>query len=437
MKGEFDGFSGYCYSAPVLWKGDVYLTHHLAHSSLPKCELLKYSISNGSWNTFSIPCNRVHKINENIHQLSTYSNLLLVAAGDKVLEFDSCNSTFRNYSLTIPSSNYGDEILAMTTQGDYLLLVCKSSLSLQAKSKQSVKLFDGNVWMIREGPYLQHPSMWTSTTNFQAIIHNSTIFILERVLKYRITIHKKSLQSLIDNKSDIWQIVDSSLPMSSNLVVQNNNLLIASVKSDSYGQCIIQVLGYSSKYEKAWLELGCATVPHSYPRRYGIYHPDCVMVAIPNESLLMMITDPYPAQSELKPYTLKPEGRVFCFTLTVVIPYSFLYIVHEYDPEKALSARALKKLELGANIPISRKFQSPVDLLSKRIMLAHPDGIETMMKFILGWIERWEQFKDCLMPSWSNFYMVLREVSPELGEIADQIEAYLNQYLAKQAKRSM
>ena len=70
-------------------------------------------------------------------------------------------------------------------------------------------------------------------------------------------------------------------------------------------------------------------------------------------------------------------------------------------------------------------------------MLAHPDGIETMMNFILGWIKRWEHFEDCLMPSWSNFYMVLREVSPQLGEIADQIEAYLNQYLAIQAKRSV
>ena len=255
MKGEFDGFSGYCYSAPVLWKGDVYLTHHLAHSSLPKCELLKYSISNGSWNTFSIPCNRVHKINENIHQLSTYSNLLLVAAGDKVLEFDSCNSTFRNYSLTIPSSNYGDEILAMTTQGDYLLLVCKSSLSLQAKSKPSVKLFDGNVWMIREGPYLQHPSKWTSTTNFQAVIHNSTIIILERLRKYHISIHKKSLRSLIDNKSDIWQIVDSSLPMSSNLVVQNNNLLIASVKSDRLRAMYYSSLGLFIKIRESMVRI--------------------------------------------------------------------------------------------------------------------------------------------------------------------------------------
>ena len=322
MKGEFDGFSEVYSSTPVLWKGDVYLTHHFARSSPPKCELLQYSISNGSWNTINIPCKKVHKISDevfNIHQLSTYSNLLLVTAGDKVLEFDSCNSTFRNYSLTIPpSSGYGDEILAMTNQGDYLLLLCKSSLSLQAKSKPSVKLFDGNVWMIREGPYLQHPSKWTSTTNFQAVIHNSTIIILERLRKYHISIHKKSLRSLIDNKSDIWQIVDSSLPMSSNLVIQNNNLLIASVKSEGYGQYIIQVLCYSSKYEKAWLELGCTTVPHSYPRRYVIYHPGCVMVAIPDGSLLMMITAPYPDQSELKSYTLKPEGRVFCFTLTTV-----------------------------------------------------------------------------------------------------------------------
>ena len=118
--------------------------------------------------------------------------------------------------------------------------------------------------------------------------------------------------------------------------------------------------------------------------------------------------------------------------------------VAAYDPDKDLTVRAIIKLELLTNIPVMTKLQPKLSELRKMAMFSLLDddkeysrkyGVESPMtvKYIYSWVKCWHMQSDSLWPSWNNFYMILREISPELGEVANQIEAYFDQYSIKQA----
>ena len=114
-----------------------------------------------------------------------------------------------------------------------------------------------------------------------------------------------------------------------------------------------------------------------------------------------------------------------------------------YDPDKDLTVRAIMKLELLTNIPVMTKLQSKLSELSKRAKFLPLDDIEyrqygieisaMTVKYIHSWVKQWHRMSDSLRPSWNNFYMILREISPELGELADQIETYFYRCSIKQA----
>ena len=123
-----------------------------------------------------------------------------------------------------------------------------------------------------------------------------------------------------------------------------------------------------------------------------------------------------------------------------------------YDPDKDLTVRVIIKLELLTNIPVMTKLQSKLSELSKRAKFLPLDnddeyrqyGIEISamtVKYIHSWVKHWHTHSwlkgwhrrsDSVRPSWNNFYMILREISPELGELADQIETYFYQCSVKQ-----
>ena len=122
-----------------------------------------------------------------------------------------------------------------------------------------------------------------------------------------------------------------------------------------------------------------------------------------------------------------------------------------YDPDKDLTVRAIIKLELLTNIPIITKLQPKLSELRKRAKFhpLHGDDDECRIelfamtvKYIHDWVKPWHTEShswlkhmrfDSLRPSWNNFFMILREISPELGELADQIETYFYQCSIKQA----
>ena len=126
-----------------------------------------------------------------------------------------------------------------------------------------------------------------------------------------------------------------------------------------------------------------------------------------------------------------------------------------YDPDKDLTVRAIIKLELLTNIPVMTKLQPKLSELSKRARFLPLDdddeyrqyGIELFAMTVQyihswvkpwhtdshSWLKRWHRRSNSLWPSWNNFYMILRGISPELGELADQIETYFYQCSIKQA----
>ena len=122
-----------------------------------------------------------------------------------------------------------------------------------------------------------------------------------------------------------------------------------------------------------------------------------------------------------------------------------------YDPDKDLTVRAIIKLELLTNIPVMTMLQPKLSELSKRAKFLPLDdddddddeyrqyGIEISsmtVKYIHSWVKHWHThswLKQWHRPSWNNFYMILREISPELGELADQIGTYFYQCSIKQA----
>ena len=107
-----------------------------------------------------------------------------------------------------------------------------------------------------------------------------------------------------------------------------------------------------------------------------------------------------------------------------------------YDPNRDIDVKDIVKLELGANVPVLTKLQPKLNELSKRALFLPQDhdgyrvhGIDLMtVKYIHSWVEQWHLHLNCLKPSWKNFCMILGEISPDLGELADQIEAYFDQY---------
>ena len=136
----------------------------------------------------------------------------------------------------------------------------------------------------------------------------------------------------------------------------------------------------------------------------------------------------------------------------------YFYAVAVYNPYDNLTVRAMIKLEMYANVPVLTKLEPQLSELSKRALfrpgvdekynvmykhLFHDYGddikygneISKSVKYIYSWINQWQVGYGVVLPSWKNFCSILRAISPGSGKLADQIEAYFDQYSIKQIGR--
>ena len=295
---------------PVLWNGDVYMIGSSLTAST-QCKLLKYSTSNDSWSEYVIPCDKErHWGDEQVHALTTYrSKLLLIGDGSQVWEFDANDSTFKPSSdITLPQS-WKAQVVTAASEGKYLIVIRRA----EDKSWTSVNIFDGKTWMIRDGPHFQNKS------RLQVIIHNRSVFLAEWSATGIVNICGAFLRSLINDDSQEWQVLRSTLPVLSqsisNVTILSNRLCIAS--HDGIGG-YARLWCYSLECEN-WLELGNTA---------GI-SPDmtklsCV-IGLPDHSVIMMLLQMYEGQPFN--YKLKPgepcRYKLVCIIILIVIAHNY------------------------------------------------------------------------------------------------------------------
>ena len=113
--------------------------------------------------------------------------------------------------------------------------------------------------------------------------------------------------------------------------------------------------------------------------------------------------------------------------------------VSEYNPYDHLTMRALINLEWVMNIPVLTKLSSNLDILDKTLTVKLNDSCDVSEKGylylrnnIVGTIEYLEDWVDgrtyrsrstiMIPPTWRNFIMILKDISPELNRVAYQIK---------------
>ena len=266
---------------PVLWNGDVYNMIE----GYRECKLLKYSTSNDSWSDYAIPCDiMVWSWTNHVHILTTYhSKLLLISGADnEVWEFDANESIFKpSPDITLPE-NWEYEHVAAASEGDYLLTIRRA----RDRSKILVNIFDGSTWTICDGPCCR---MWSS---FQVVLHNYRIFMADQCQEPRFcTIYEAPLHLLINNKSNVWQELQSTPQRPSrsvsNLTILDNHLCIACYDPRDR---FIYLLCYLVD-RKQWLESGNTTELFFS----GVYS----IVGLPDHNSMIMV-------SKGQYYKLKP-----------------------------------------------------------------------------------------------------------------------------------
>ena len=290
---------------PVLWSGDVYMID----SSDPSigegdkhCKLVKYSTSRDSWSSHAIPydAKRRHWYrHKQAHALTTYhSKLLLIDS--KVWEFDADKSAFNpSRDITLPGNWSADlEIVSAASEGDYLLTSGKS----RHNNIATVLLYDGKTWIDCKSLYVH------GEIGLQVLIHNHSVLLIERLLSQNdgelLYIYETSLQSLILNDPDPWQLLKSTPPIQSgcshlsNFIVFRRHLFLLSVAD----YLRISWWCYLSALE-SWKNAGSLDLP-SPLRPYDLH---VHAVTLPDDSVMMINYECY--QSSAKIYKLKPKGR--------------------------------------------------------------------------------------------------------------------------------
>ena len=311
---------------PVLWNGNVYIINSAAEEH-KQCKLLKYSISGDSWSDYVLPCDvKMRRWNDcqQVHALTTYdSKLLLINGTDnyllqsvditessfKVFEFDATTSTFKpSPDITPPQSMriQGLEHMheyAAASEGKYLL-ICRKSGFLHGWCCEDIiiYMYDGSTWVLRDGPCLYGES------SYQLLFHNRSVFLVERFhtiygndLSH---IYETSLQSLIDNDPDPWQLLKSTLPSSgrtcnSNFIVLESHLSLVSCSHPEFRVC-----NYSVNSE-SWQEAGRITMPS-----ISFNMDSLCVVTLPDRNLMTICSGDIP-RSEVAVYKLTPKSEVY------------------------------------------------------------------------------------------------------------------------------
>ena len=287
------------YNVPVLWNGDVYMIDSPSPigEGDENCKLVKYSISGDSWSSHAIPCDAKgrHRY-EQAHALTTYrSKLLLIDS--KVWEFDSTKSAFNpSRDITLPGSWRADlEIVSAASEGDYLLTSGKSRHNDNIIA--TVLLYDGKTWIDCKSPYVH------SEIGLQVLIHNHSVLLIERLQSQNqdlLYIYETSLQSLIHNDPDLWQLLNSTPPIQSrnkylsNFIVFRSHLFLLSVDSSRVTWwCYLSAL-------ESWQNVGSLNLAFHLPLC------DVYTVNLPDDSVMMIKCEWF--ESFPKVYKLKPKG---------------------------------------------------------------------------------------------------------------------------------
>ena len=94
--------------------------------------------------------------------------------------------------------------------------------------------------------------------------------------------------------------------------------------------------------------------------------------------------------------------------------------------------RAIVKLERGVqNIPVLTRLQPKLSELKQRAgfkLLSdqeHKTDYGYEPSLTVKYISSWVKAKNCVVPTWKNFLKILKDISPELYKLSDQIERYI------------
>lgn len=108
----------------------------------------------------------------------------------------------------------------------------------------------------------------------------------------------------------------------------------------------------------------------------------------------------------------------------------------EYDPYDQLTMKALLNLECGMNIPVLTKLTPNLEILNKMITIKVDDPLYAprvpAYRHITGTIEYLKDWmntnsysyrhRTMIPPTWRNFIKILKDISPELSQVAYQIK---------------
>ena len=285
-----------------------------------------------------------------MHALTTYgSRLLLIACANsdslrevdtvttvfsfKVWEFDAATSTFvPSPDITPPpdittSSRITDERSSLynrrmqfkkhvaAASDDKYLIICGKVHSSNTQCCVHIT-FDGATWVSRDGPCLHKGS------THQLLFHNHSVFLIERLSSTSSLIYETSIQSLIDNDPDPWQLLKSTISSLADHFISNFITLDTHLSVVSYSQNLkeLKIWHYFVDSE-SWQEAGYAIAPsHSIHRYHG--HIRCVhAVRLPDESL-MTICD-----RRIHPmvYKLKPKCEQLMIKLNEMLSSNLLF----------------------------------------------------------------------------------------------------------------
>ena len=137
---------------------------------------------------------------------------------------------------------------------------------------------------------------------------------------------------------------------------------------------------------------------------------------------------------------------MMCHSIIIILISHYYCIVNEYDPGDHFTMKALVTLECRMNIPVLSNLQLKFSDLRDQIKLPAADtsakpfsyrklareqkhrernqyNASTVSPAVIQYIDRWINCSDCVLePTWRNFFRVLRDTSPELGQLSYQIK---------------
>lgn len=103
-----------------------------------------------------------------------------------------------------------------------------------------------------------------------------------------------------------------------------------------------------------------------------------------------------------------------------------------YNPDEYLSVRAIVKLERGVQgIPVLTSLQPKLSELKKRAgfkLLSdqeHTTDYGYDPSLTVKYINSWIKAQNCVTPTWRNFLKILKDISPNLSKLSDEIEFYI------------